>query len=118
MSKSKEYAPVIAEVKALVQKQTKLASEAASGSLDPVWRRFLNLEFPGLKEEIERISHATEFNGIYLRSHRCEFNEHLFVEAHSQRPEIPWDDNDLDLGHDTDEGSGDTRLLGEKSNES
>ena len=50
----------------ILQRQKVLASQATSGSLDETARGFLNQEFQNLTAEVDRISNATNFNGIKL----------------------------------------------------
>jgi flagellin len=50
----------------ILQRQKALASQATSGSLTDTARGFLNQEFQNLVDEVNRISSATNFNGIKL----------------------------------------------------
>jgi flagellin len=50
----------------ILQRQKALATQATSGSLTDTARGFLNQEFQNLMSEINRISDATNFNGIKL----------------------------------------------------
>lgn len=56
----------LAEVSNMVIRLRELAVQAASDTVGETERRFTDLEFQGLKEEIERISSSTEFNGRKL----------------------------------------------------
>jgi len=50
----------------MLQRMLSLASQATSASLNEASRAYLNQEFQGLKDEINRISEFTKFNGISL----------------------------------------------------
>ncbi len=52
----------LAEVSNMVIRLRELAVQASSDTVGETERRFTDLEFQGLKEEIERISSVTEFN--------------------------------------------------------
>ncbi len=56
----------LAEVSNMVIRLRELAVQAASDTVGETERRFTDLEFQGLKEEIDRISSVTEFNGRKL----------------------------------------------------
>jgi flagellin len=43
-----------------------LSVQAASDTIGPTERKFLNVEFEQLMSEIDRIANSTEFNGTYL----------------------------------------------------
>lgn len=50
----------------ILQRQKALASQATSGSLDKQARGYLDLEFQGLKVQIDQVAESTNFNGIKL----------------------------------------------------
>lgn len=50
----------------ILQRQKALATQATSGTLGETTRKYLDLEFQNLKEEIDRIALTTNFNGIKL----------------------------------------------------
>jgi flagellin len=50
----------------MLQRMLSLSSQATSASLNDASRAYLNQEFQGLKDEINRISEYTKFNGINL----------------------------------------------------
>lgn len=56
----------LAEVSSMVIRLRELAVQAASDTVGPTERKFTDLEFQGLKEEMDRISTVTEFNGRKL----------------------------------------------------
>lgn len=49
----------------LVRMQT-LASQASSGQVDDTSRALIDLEFQGLKQELDRIAQTTNFNGVKM----------------------------------------------------
>ena len=58
----------LAEVSNIVVRMRELAVQASSDTVGPNERRFLDLEFSQLLEEIDRIAHSTEYNGVPLLS--------------------------------------------------
>lgn len=56
----------LAEVSNMVIRLRELAVQAASDTVGPTERSFTDMEFQGLKNEIDRISNVTEFNGRKL----------------------------------------------------
>jgi flagellin len=54
------------EVHNILTRLRELGVQAASDTIGPRERRFLNEEYQSLKEEIDRIANATEFNGTFL----------------------------------------------------
>lgn len=56
----------LAEVSNMVIRLRELAVQASSDTVGETERKFTDLEFQGLKDEIERISSVTEFNGRKL----------------------------------------------------
>jgi flagellin len=50
----------------MLQRMLSLSSQATSAALNEASRAYLNQEFQGLKDEINRISEFTKFNGISL----------------------------------------------------
>ncbi|MCM0605194.1 MAG: flagellin [Xanthomonadaceae bacterium] len=58
----------LAEVSNIIVRMRELAVQASSDTVGPNERRFLDLEFTQLLEEIDRIAHSTEFNGTPLLS--------------------------------------------------
>lgn len=54
------------EVHNILTRLRELGVQAASDTIGPRERRFLNEEYQSLKEEIDRIANVTEFNGTYL----------------------------------------------------
>ena len=56
----------LSEISNILIRLRELAVQAASDTVGPTERKFLNLEFEQLLEEIERIANATEFNKIPL----------------------------------------------------
>ncbi|MBN21568.1 MAG: flagellin FliC [Bdellovibrionaceae bacterium] len=56
----------LSEVGNILIRMRELAVQAASDTVGPRERKFLNLEFQQLTEEIDRISEGTEYNGIKL----------------------------------------------------
>lgn len=58
----------LAEVSNIIVRMRELAVQASSDTVGPNERRFLDLEFSQLLEEIDRIAHSTEYNGVPLLS--------------------------------------------------
>ena len=56
----------LSEISNIVIRLRELAVQAASDTVGDKERGFTNIEFQGLKDEIERISKSSEFNGIKL----------------------------------------------------
>lgn len=56
------------EVSSILIRLRELAVQAASDTIGPVERQFLNVEYDQLVSEIDRISDGTEFNGTQLLS--------------------------------------------------
>src|SRR3954466_6998714 len=56
------------EVSSILIRLRELAVQAASDTIGPVERQFLNVEYDQLVSEIDRIADATEFNGTPLLS--------------------------------------------------
>jgi flagellin len=56
----------LAEVSNLLIRMRELAVQAASDTVGPNERRFLDVEFKQALEEIDRIAHSTEYNGVRL----------------------------------------------------
>ncbi len=56
----------LAEVANLLIRMRELAVQAASDTVGPNERRFLDVEFKQAMEEIDRIAHSTEYNGVRL----------------------------------------------------
>ncbi len=56
------------EVSSILIRLRELAVQAASDTIGPVERQFLNVEYDQLVSEIDRIADATEFNGTSLLS--------------------------------------------------
>ena len=56
------------EISALLIRLRELAVQAASDTIGPVERQFLNVEYDQLVSEIDRIADGTEFNGTQLLS--------------------------------------------------
>lgn len=56
------------EVSSILIRLRELAVQAASDTIGPVERQFLNVEYDQLVSEIDRIADATEFNGTQLLS--------------------------------------------------
>jgi flagellin len=54
------------EVQNILVRLRELGVQSASDTLSSKERRYLDEEFQALKEELERIANATEFNGTYL----------------------------------------------------
>jgi flagellin len=54
------------ELSSILIRLRELAVQAASDTIGPVERQFLNVEYDQLVSEIDRISSATEFNGTQL----------------------------------------------------
>lgn len=54
------------EISSIVIRLRELAVQAASDTVGPTERSFTDIEFQQLKDEIDRISRSTEFNGIKL----------------------------------------------------
>ena len=54
------------ELSAILLRSRGLASQAANGTLGETERRAINLEYQTVKNEIDRIVGATEYNGTYL----------------------------------------------------
>lgn len=56
------------EISSILIRLRELAVQAASDTIGPVERQFLNVEYDQLVSEIDRIADATEFNGTQLLS--------------------------------------------------
>lgn len=56
----------LAEIGNILIRMRELAVQAASDTVGEEARRFLNLEYTQLLEEIDRIAHSTEYNGMPL----------------------------------------------------
>lgn len=56
------------EISSILIRLRELAVQAASDTIGPVERQFLNVEFDQLVSEVDRISDGTEFNGTQLLS--------------------------------------------------
>jgi len=56
----------LAEVSNLLIRMRELAVQAASDTVGPNERRFLDVEFKQALEEIDRIAQSTEYNGVHL----------------------------------------------------
>ncbi len=56
----------LSEVSNIVIRLRELAIQAASDTVGPQERSFSDIEFQNLKDEVERISRSTQFNGIQL----------------------------------------------------
>jgi flagellin len=56
----------LAEVSNLLIRMRELAVQAASDTVGPNERKFLDVEFKQALEEIDRIAHSTEYNGVRL----------------------------------------------------
>src|SRR5476651_429273 len=54
------------EISSILIRLRELAVQAASDTIGPVERQFLNVEYDQLVSEIDRIADATEFNGTQL----------------------------------------------------
>jgi len=54
------------EVQNILVRLRELGVQAASDTIGPKERRYLNEEYQSLKEEVDRIANSTEFNGTYL----------------------------------------------------
>jgi flagellin len=54
------------EVQNILVRLRELGVQAASDTIGPKERRYLNEEVQSLKDEIDRIANSTEFNGTYL----------------------------------------------------
>ena len=54
------------EVQNILVRLRELGVQSASDTIGPDERRFLDEEYQSLKEELDRIANATEFNGTYL----------------------------------------------------
>ena len=54
------------ELSSILLRSRGLASQAANGTLGETERRAINLEYQTVKNEIDRIVGATEYNGTYL----------------------------------------------------
>ena len=58
----------LSEISSILIRLRELAVQAASDTIGPVERQFLNVEYDQLVSEIDRISDGTEFNGTQLLS--------------------------------------------------
>ena len=56
----------LAEISSILIRLRELAVQAASDTIGPTERKFLNVEFEQLTSEIDRIAASTEFNGVPL----------------------------------------------------
>jgi flagellin len=56
----------LTEISNILIRQRELAVQAASDTVGPTERRFLNVEYEQLLQEVDRIAASTEFNGIPL----------------------------------------------------
>jgi flagellin len=54
------------EVQNILVRLRELGVQAASDTIGPRERKYLDLEYQSLKDEIDRIANSTEFNGTYL----------------------------------------------------
>ncbi len=54
------------EISSIIIRLRELSVQSASDTIGPTERGFLDVEFQNLKEEIDRISRSTEFNGIKM----------------------------------------------------
>ena len=71
------------ELSAILLRSRGLASQAANGTLGETERRAVNLEYQTVKDEIDRIVGATEYNGTYLLNGRLSkgAEEHIVLQA-------------------------------------
>jgi len=56
----------LSEVSSILIRLRELAVQAASDTIGPTERKFLNVEFEQLTQEVDRIANATEFNKVSL----------------------------------------------------
>lgn len=56
----------LSEISSILIRLRELAVQAASDTIGPTERKFLNVEFEQLNQEIDRIANATEFNKVSL----------------------------------------------------
>ncbi len=56
----------LAEISDILQRQKQLAVMTGSGAMTDQEREFFNIEFQNLKDEIERLTTSTNFNGVSL----------------------------------------------------
>ena len=57
---------VLGEIHSILQRMNELADKAATGTLQDIDRQYIQDEISNLKQEIQRISDTTEFNGQNL----------------------------------------------------
>ena len=71
------------ELSAILLRSRGLASQAANGTLGETERRAINLEYQTVKNEIDRIVGATEYNGTYLLNGTLSIGaeEHIILQA-------------------------------------
>ena len=71
------------ELSAILLRSRGLASQAANGTLGETERRAIDLEFQTVKNEIDRIVGATEYNGTYLLNGTLSkgAEEHIVLQA-------------------------------------
>ena len=71
------------ELSAILLRSRGLASQAANGTLGETERRAINLEYQTVKNEIDRIVGATEYNGTYLLNGTLSIGaeEHIVLQA-------------------------------------
>ena len=71
------------ELSAILLRSRGLASQAANGTLADTERRAIDLEFQTVKNEIDRIVGATEYNGTYLLNGTLSIGaeEHIVLQA-------------------------------------
>ena len=71
------------ELSAILLRSRGLASQAANGTLGETERRAINLEYQTVKNEIDRIVGATEYNGNYLLNGTLSkgAEEHIVLQA-------------------------------------
>ena len=74
------------EITNIVVRLKELAVQGASDTIGDREREYLNLEFMQLKDEIERISLATEFNGTRLLTGKSENLPDPILERHQKPP--------------------------------
>ena len=56
----------LSEISSILIRLRELAVQAASDTIGPTERKFLNVEFEQLTQEVDRIANATEFNKVSL----------------------------------------------------
>ena len=82
----------LVETTSMLTRLRELAVQAASDTVGETGRGFLDKEFVALKDEIDRIANATEFNGTRLLTGSAELPEELNTGSNP----FPLDEEDVE----------------------